>query len=174
MTSKPPPLPSQVLLRVLKLATTDGRILLYLAGGFGVLSAVMQNVLGAVVGCLAAGAGAMELHGVALLRRRLATGMNWLVGSQLVVLVVIVTYAWIRREHFDEAEWENLLRSRMSDLLDAARATPEQTLRMLRIGHEVAYSAVAIGTLFVQGGMAWFYHRRRELVRAALSEHEIN
>ncbi len=170
MTAKPPPAPAQVLTRVLGLATFDGRMLLYGAGAFAILSATSSSLLGALVGCLAAGTGAIELHGANELRRGRADGVSWLVASQLTLMVVVEAYALSRMGHFDEALWQRVMTPWVRDLLSLSNIPYDHAFNTIRVFHELAYGAVAVGTLIVQGGLAWYYHTRRESVRLALQD----
>jgi len=92
---KPPILPAETLRRVTRIARFDGLSVLIVAGGFALLSAASKDISGAVIGLLIAAAGAIELHGVALLRVG-RDGMRWLVSSQLYLMAVILAYAGFR------------------------------------------------------------------------------
>ncbi|HEY9155275.1 MAG TPA: hypothetical protein VIM69_09100, partial [Opitutaceae bacterium] len=61
--STPPPLPSEILSRVIRIAGLDGRIVLWSSGIFALLSAAAHSALGAIIGLAAAGTGAIEVHG---------------------------------------------------------------------------------------------------------------
>src|SRR5215212_4806798 len=74
-----PPLLSEVtLVRVLRLARFDGMGALVLGGMFALVAAANRDFPFAAIGLLAAGAGAVELHGAALLREGEPRGMRWL------------------------------------------------------------------------------------------------
>ncbi|HEY1107235.1 MAG TPA: hypothetical protein VGE76_01345, partial [Opitutaceae bacterium] len=53
----------------------------------------------AVIGLLAAGAGAIELHGAGLLGHGDRRGINWLIASQPVLLTVIYVYCALKLSH---------------------------------------------------------------------------
>lgn len=164
----PPPLPAEVLARVLRLATVDGRVLLIVAGIFAVLSALGGDRLGAVVGCLAAGAGAVELHGVGRLRLGDAGGMTWLVRSQLALLAVVFLYVMARLMSFDPVLMQTLLTPERTESFRLAGLTDEEIMPLVETVYRMTYGAVALASLVYQGGMAWYYHSRRETVRTAL------
>ena len=63
---QPPLLPSETLMRVLRLAKLDGMGVLLLGGLFALMAASGGEKPFAIIGLLAAGAGAIELHGAAL------------------------------------------------------------------------------------------------------------
>ena len=135
------------------------------------MAGFMHDALGALVGCLAAGAGALELQGVKELRRGQGKGVRWLIASQLAVLVVIVGYALYRQSHFDEHAWRRWLRPEILEyFLPSGRIRPDELMPLIKFMHVVTYGTVAIATIFFQGGMAWYYHRRRGAIRVALGE----
>lgn len=158
------------MVRVITIATIDGRILFFLAGGFGVISALMLDGVGTAVGFLAAGAGALELQGVKQIKRRNADGVNRLVQSQLLVIVIVVTYARYKMGHFNPAQWERWITPEIRDRLDVLDITVKSALAQVRIVYVSLYGAVAILTLLFQGAMAGYYHRRRNVIRVAVAE----
>jgi len=164
----PPPLPHEILLRVWRLASLDGRMLLIIATVFAMLAAIAHDAPGAAAGVLAAGAGAMELHGANRLNTGDANGMRWLVTSQLGLLAVIFGYIAVRlllldAEMIDERIPPEVA-ARFAEAGIPREAVPEFVQRVGRI----AYSLLALGSLAYQGGMALYFHRRRKAVRQAL------
>jgi hypothetical protein len=173
MANKPPLLPAETLARVLRLATLDGRVLLYVAGFFALISASIGDLSGALIGCLAAGAGAMELHGVGQLRNSEPRGMNWIVLSQVLLLATILLYVYLRLAYYDpELVRQRLDPARLRELSEMARTTPEELLQFSERLHHVVYAIVGAVSIFYQGGMALFYHRRRKAVARALASEE--
>ncbi len=171
-TRRPPPLPDKVLARVLRVATFEGRTVLVLAGGLALIEALGRDGYGAVVGSLVAGAGAVELHGVSLLRNGQVRGIRWLVRSQLLLLVIIQIYVAIQLLSLQLQGLKGIFSTAfVDDLPQVAQATglsvrdlSQQMVQMAR----GAYLTVAVLTLLYQGGMAWYYHRRGVIIRQAL------
>ena len=170
----PPILPEETLRRVLRLARFDGMSVLIIAGAFGLLSAVAKDHPGAIVGMLVAGAGAVELHGVALLRAARAEGMNWLVGSQLFLMAAMLGYCAFRLTHVVippiPPNPSGLLK--MLDTIvemDAQQLgiTKEECLRFV---YRLSFQLIAAVTVVYQGSMSFYYLRRRAAVVAALPE----
>jgi len=176
---KPPPLPAAVLTRVMRISVIDGRVLVFLAGGFGLISLVMADWLGALVGGLAAGAGMIELRG----RRRLLandiTGVNWLVRSQIVLLTVILTYVVYRYFTYDplpslhqiEQAFASAQRAQGMDpttLAEMIGMTNEQMLTLAKKSAHSAYLTIGVATLLCQGGLAYYYHRKGPIIDRAL------
>ena len=172
MAKTPPPLPAEVLVRVLTVAARDGRILLFLAGGCALLSAAGHDGFGALIGLIVAGLGAVELHGVTLLQRGEPRGLDWLIRSQLLLLATILLYAAVKVSNFDEAAWNARITPEMLTQLDQINATREQFLDMLRFLYVGMYTLIGIVSIFYQGGMVFYYHRSRGAIAQALADNE--
>ncbi len=177
--SKPPPLPSEVLARVLRVSGIDGYTLVFIAGGFGLISASCGDGLGALTGGLAAGAGLLELQGRRRLRAGDSGGVSWLVRSQLMLLTVILLYIVYQLRTFDA---QSLLDSLEKTLATAQRSlglepTPlastfdltSQQLKTLTIQTvSVSYMATGVASILFQGGLALYYQRRAQVIGKAL------
>lgn len=165
---KPPPPPAAVFARVLRVSTFEGRTVFVIGAAGGVLSALLGDWFGAVVGSLVAGAGAVELHGGQLLRHGQQRGMNWLVRSQLLLGNTILLYCAIRLLTISvaslDAEMTPDLRAALSQYGMGAKDFEVMAVKLYRL----VYSLVASLTLLYQGGMALYYHRRRKIVTEAL------
>ena len=174
MSSKPPLLPTEIVARMLRVAHFDGGSVLVLCGALAIASAWYGDFTGAIIGVLIAGAGAFELHGAGLIKAGEPRGLNWLIASQLYLLATILSYVGWRLMSYDSVGVRHLLEPmlRTSDLqaqLAEAGATEADLLAMTRTIYYAAFSLVAVGTLFYQGGMAFYYHRRRAAVTATLA-----
>lgn len=169
---RPPPfLPEETLARVIRLAKVDGTGVVLIAGGFALLSAAAGDAPGAVVGLLVAGAGALELHSVALLRQGRVRGMAGLVGSQLFLLGSILGYCAVRLAHLEPPP----IPEKFGVLIDAsAQQMGMSRDDYLRWVQKLALQAVAVVSIFYQGAMALYYHRRRGAVARALAGAERN
>lgn len=156
-------------MRVERLARLDGTSVLVLGGVFALLAAMAHEVPLAAIGLLAAGAGAIELHGVGLLRSGEARGMNWLIASQPLLLLVLWGYCGLRLTQSAMPE----LPEGMSELAAVSAAqwnlTVEEYLRRL---NAITVGVVAVVSLVYQGGMTLYYWRRREPVTRALAGEE--
>jgi len=162
----PPLLPEETLLRVLRVARLDGWSVALVAGLFALLSALFGDVLGAIVGLLVAGSGAVELHGATLLEHGERRGMNWVTTSQLLMLASILGYCAVQ-----------LLRARVPAFPPELDALIQQNADqfgvskhdfLLFVYNRLLYTLLAVGTFVYQGGMALYYYRRRETVTRAL------
>jgi hypothetical protein len=164
---KPPPfLPEETLPRVLRVARLDGMSVAFIAGLFALLAALAGDALGAVIGLLVAGAGAIELHGATLLVHGEPRGMNWLITSQVFLMATVTSYCGLRLLHPGLAPLLAAVTDEMKVSLATAGWTPERFVRFI---YTTTYYAVAIVTLVYQGGMALYYYRRRESVARALA-----
>lgn len=153
--------------RVLLIARFDGMSVLAVAGGLGLLSAAFGDYFSATVGALVAGAGAAELHGTRLLARRDQRGMDWLVRSQLALLIAILGYCAFRLLRPELAPLRALISADMREQLEVLGLSVDHFLGLL---YRLVYGCVALTTLLYQGGLAIYYSRRRRIVAQALAE----
>ncbi len=179
--SKPPPLPAQVLTRVLRLSGFDAYALIYIAGGFALISAIGRDGVGALVGGLAVGAGLIELHGRRRLRASDISGVNWLVRSQVLLLANILSYVAYQIYHYDPQPMLALIEEsfataqRMQGMAPASlpemlgMTKPELLARAKATAH-LAYMSIGVASVFFQGGLAYYYHRKGPVIARALSK----
>jgi hypothetical protein len=173
MTSVPPLLPDEVLARVIRLSRTNGLSVVLVAGIAAILEAMQRDLFGAVIGLLAAGAGAMEVHGASLLRWGETRGMNWLIRAELLLLVVLLGYCAIRLTIVDLTEMRAAFQSALEfggmreKWAEAQRLglTEDESLHAV---YRLTYLILSIATLLYQGGMTIYYLRRRRSVARAL------
>lgn len=163
---KPPLLPEEVLLRTLRLARFDGLSVLALAGSFALVSALDHRTSLALVGLAAAGAGAVELHGVGLLERGEPGGLRWLLASQPILLAAVLAYCAVR-------VWFSTLPPLPEGFQDLIRLGAEQ-LGLSVEAYQTLLLRLTMGTLAIasvalQGGMFICYWRRRPVIRRALA-----
>jgi hypothetical protein len=170
----PPVLPEKTLQRVLAIARVDGWSIVIVAALSGLVTLLQGGWFGAATALLIVLAGAGELRGRHLLLRREMSGVNWLVGAQLFLLVVIWIYAWYRWRYFDPAAiWSELPAFVRTELdrqmlvagLDPALDRPP----LLRMMNVLVCAILAFVTLIYQGGLALYYLRQRDRIRQALS-----
>lgn len=166
--STPPPLPIEVLARVVRLASMDGRMLVVLGGVFAGWSALIGDGVGATAGCLALGAAFIELHGVGRLKLGDPEATRWLVRSQLVLLAVILFYVAARIATFDAALMQTLLTPELIESFRNAGLGEDEIMPMVESFYRFMYVVVGLAATAYQGGMALYYHRRRDPVRIAL------
>lgn len=161
----PPLLPEETLYRVIRFARFNGISELLVAGVFGLFCAANKDVAGAAIGVLVAGAGALDLHGVGLLRHGDKRGVSWLIGSQLYLLVIVLAYVGYRSQHLDLESVRLVLSSEQRETIAAAGVDEYEFLRIIANVSNLIFGVI---TFFYQGGMALYYHRRRAPVEAAL------
>ena len=166
MTKIPPLLPEVTLARVLRLAKFDGTSVLVLGGMFALMAAASGHFPLAVIGLLAAGAGAIELHGAALLRQSDERGMLWLVASQPFLLVVILSYCALRLWIIEIPPAPEQFQALFAAGASQWGMSMHDYLQTL---NRMTASAVAIVAIGFQGGMTFYYLRRRAPVARALA-----
>lgn len=162
---QPPLLPEETLSRVVRIARFDGMGVLVLGSLFAVLSAAARDVPFAVIGLLAAGAGAVELHGVGLLHQAEPRGMRWLIASQPLLLFVILCYCALRLTYMEMPVLTDNWRAMMAVSAHNLGLTVEEYFALL---NRITASVVAGVAFLYQGGMTWYYVRRRHAVERAL------
>jgi hypothetical protein len=159
----PPKLPSEILLRVLKVARFDGMSVLILAGLFALVSAAELDVSGTIWGILITAAGAVELRGVKLLKAR-EPGMQWLIASQLYLMTVILFYVCFRILNLAR---DPMLAEVTSSFKQAGMDMDQMPIDLQQLAR-TGYLAVAALTVIYQGGMCLYYVRRRAPVEIAI------
>ena len=160
---KPPLTPEEQLLRILRIAKTNGLSVVIIAAIGTVLS--LGDWLGMAVGAAIIIGGRMELSGRKQLLANDVTGVRSLVRSQWVVLAAIEAYCVIKLLFDTHHGVSPELRSAMTDLgIDMAELEP--SLRLAFYGTNIA---VALLTLVYQGGMARYYGRRAGVVQEAIA-----
>jgi hypothetical protein len=167
---QPPKLVSEILRSVLRVARFDGISVLMLAGFFALVSAASGDVSGAAFGLLIAAAGAIELHGAALLRSADSRGMRWLIGSQLYLMAVVLGYVGFRLANPDADPLLRMAKTALTSELRQAGLDPAQFMAEFPRELRLLYFAVAGLTVLYQGGMSIYYLRHRAAVEAALNE----
>ena len=156
-----PPIDDHQKLRkhVLRLSKLHAYSVAFIAGSFGLLCVVLLEPAGIIVGGAVTAAGVMEIRG----HRRLETGSpgarEWMVGSQVWLILCVMAYCGWRLWSFDPEDPLAILGD--AELL---RSTAEQALipegmledLVTRI-YTLTYKLVAAATLVLQGGLAAYY-----------------
>jgi hypothetical protein len=163
---QPPLLPEETLVRVLRLARFDGTGAMVLGGMFALVAASARDFPFAAIGLLASGAGAVELHGAALLRQGEPRGMNWLLASQPLLLLVILSYCALRLWLIEIPPVPEAFQAVFAASARQWNLSIEEYQHVL---NRITASAVAAAALAFQGGMMLYYLRRREPVYRALA-----
>lgn len=165
MTKRPPLLPEETFQRVTRVANVDGLSVLAVAGFLALAAASGRDFQGAAVGLLVAAAGAIELHGLGLLRAGHARGMNWLIASQPYLMAVLLAYC----------AWSLLFATvppipkEMAPLIaENARQLGLSSEDYLRAVAKIAYGTIAVVTVCYQGGLTLYYLQRKPAVTAAV------
>lgn len=121
----------------------------------------------AVIGLLAAGAGAIELHGAGLLGHGDRRGINWLIASQPVLLAIIYIYCAIRLSH---PEIPPIPESQQVEFERTASQLGMSTEELFRTIYRFTIMTVAVAATLFQGWMLFYYIRRRSTVAQAADE----
>jgi hypothetical protein len=169
----PPLLSAKHARRVLAVARFDGLCVLVLSGGFALISAAQRDIPGALIGLLVAGAGAIELHGVSLLRHGAASGMRWLVMSQFYLMATILAYVGWRLARPDVSWILPFVTGDAGEPIKELAAQQGMTVeQMLVTSMKTFYYLAGLLTIVFQGCMALYYIRRTKAVVDSLEEEE--
>jgi hypothetical protein len=169
MTAPTPTPEEKTYRRVLLVARLDGWSILIVAALGSLLALVLGDLVGVLVGLLVVGAGAMELRGQGMLRRRDAGGMRWLVRSQLFLLSVILAYCASRLGSFDSESAMGNLTPDMAGALQESGIEQADIVPLVRTMFFALYGGVALTTLLYQGGMALYYRSRTARITTFLA-----
>jgi hypothetical protein len=160
MSKIPPLLPVETVRRLLRVAHADGLSVLVVAGASALMSAFSQDRLDAALLLLVCGAGAMELHGANLIGGGDRKGIRWLIGSQLFLLLVMLSYVAVHLLHLPVPAFSSMV----PDGLIEQTATSEG-VSPVEFGRQfddlIGFSIVVL-TLVYQGWMILYYARRRQ------------
>jgi len=167
----PPLLPEEAFYRTTRVANVDGLCVMAIAGMLALAAASGGNWVGTMIGLAVAAAGAIELHGVSLLRAGRAEGMKWLIASQPYLCAVLLGYcAW----RLSAPDLGALKMAVTSELREQIAATGWDEDAFMGLAYRMTYTAVAIGTLVYQGGMTVYFLRRKDAVIEAVGGEDVD
>jgi hypothetical protein len=173
-TDRPPPLPLETFARVLQLATSNGRILVAMAGLFSIFAAFNHNAVTTVTGVLAVGMGIFELHGTNRLREGVIDGLNWIIASQIGLMFTVFLFVGWRMAEFDVTAFMASLPPDVIGQMEAQLRTQGHPLtelpRALKTVNIMLYGLLGLIAFFYQGGMSLYYHRRRATCESAIGD----
>jgi hypothetical protein len=155
--------------RVLAISRLDGWSVVIIAGLGTLVTLAMGDWYGIAIGLIIVAAGAMEIRGNRLLKKRQIDGMKWLVRSQLFLLSVVLVYCVSRLASFDDATVFENLTPDMESALKELGISKADILPLVRITFLAGYGGAAVVTVLYQGGMALWYRGKIKLVTEALT-----
>lgn len=171
--------PEDVLRRVLRTSKHNGWSVAIFAVLSFLISIFTGGLLGLGMGVFIIVGGVMEIKGYRRLRRRHFDGMKLLVRSQLVVLGAVWAWAVPSLVSFDPTYLKEQVIPNMREILSTAGMNLDsvlgqvgisinQVVPLVHLFFVTVYASIMLATLIYQGGMAWYYHRQRGAVEAAL------
>lgn len=168
----PPELPQRRLEKVLGVSRANSIGVLACAGSSLLLNLLAQDWIMSGFAALAVVAGAMEWTGQTRLREGDFGGLHWLTGAQGCLYTVIAGYAMWRMQHFDPtvlwAELPEEARTRFLGQLQQAGVAESDRDPLLRGMNFLICTVLVVVSTVYQGGLAWWYHRSRSAIAAAL------
>lgn len=160
--------PQDTLKRVRRIAAVNGWSVAVFSGLGTLISFIMGAAGVAAVGIMVTFGGVMELRGRRMLGEGKAEGMRWLIRGQLFVLGMIWIYAVSRMASFDPELAMGNVTPDMEKLLAESGVLMSDILPLVKIAFYSIYSAVLLGSLVYQGGLALYYRSRTAVVTKAL------
>lgn len=134
------------------------------------LTLLLGDLGGLLVGLLVAAAGVIELRGRRRLQQGDSGGMQALVRAQLLLLTVILVYCASRLGSFDGETVMSNLTPEMEAVLKENGLQRSDILPLVRTVFYATYGLVAFLSLLFQGGLALYYRAKTALVTEALTE----
>ena len=161
--------PEKALKRVLFISAVDGWSVIIIAALGMLLTLLLGDLSGLVVGALVLAAGIMELRARRRLLRRDIIGMKHLVRAQLLLLTVILVYCASRLGSYDQDTMLANLTPDMKAALKEAGVNIADITPLVQMAFFAAYGLVAVLTLLFQGGLILYYRSRIGRVTEALA-----
>ena len=143
--------------------------MLVVAGLFAILTALSGDRVGAIAGLLVAGAGALERHGGMLLSHGDTRGLNWAIAGEMFAMVSILAYCQVRLVNVDLETLRMAVTEPMKQQLAAEGIGIDEFLLVM---NRAVFVTLAILTVFYQGGLAFYYSRRRHAIAQTLETEE--
>ena len=178
MFAKPPPIPELVYQRVMLVGKIDGYLILMSAGMLALFFAPSGFYVFTIASCLAAGTGAMEVHGARLLSRGDEGGVNWLVRAQLLLMFVVVAFVLYYANRFDTEFFNSLIPEIRAQAAETyprfglddpyAKISDSELLMVMRVSINLMLVMLGVVSCVYQGLMARYYHKRRAAIEQAL------
>ena len=153
---------NQLTEKIMRISTINAWSVTFIAGAFTVLSLLALSVPGVVVGAAVAAAGPTELYGQRKLEDDPRTARTWMVGSQIWLMVCVLSYCAWRLLSLDP---ENPFvvfgdAAQVFELVEVF-GIPQSYLASLFIqAFYITYGLIAALTLLFQGGLAMYYRSR--------------
>lgn len=166
----PEPTPQEkVLKRVLFVSAFDGWSVIGISGLGILLTLLLGDLSGLVVGALVLAGGVMELRGRKQLCQRNPAGMKLLARAQLLILGVIMVYCVARLASFDAETALASLTPEMEAVLKENGVERADVLPLVQIAFYGTYITVPVVSLLFQGGLILYYRSRAAAVATALA-----
>ena len=148
--------------KITRISTFNAWSVTFIAGSFAVLSLLALSVPGVVVGAAVAAAGPTELYGQRKLEDDPRTARTWMVGSQVWLMVCVLSYCAWRLLSLDPDNPFVVFgdAAQVFELVEVF-GIPQSYLASLFIqAFYITYGLIAALTLLFQGGLAVYYRTR--------------
>ncbi|MEO7932472.1 MAG: hypothetical protein ABIT76_04860 [Chthoniobacterales bacterium] len=148
--------------KISKLSFFDGTSLVLMGALSLLCAAIWRDATGALVGVALVTLGGIELRGRWFLHQQQTRATGWLVGSQLGLLLVILSYCLRSLAHPPTLPMNDLPENLLLQLQSLPRFEGDAAGALQPL-MKVAYALLMLVSVFYQGGMAMFYLRKTPL-----------
>jgi len=146
--------------RLHRISGLNGWSIAVVAGLATVISVVSLSLKGTLVGIGITGAGFCEVWGCKFLDNDLDEARKWLLFSQFLFFIVIVTYSVYQLAVFDAAHPLSMFSSDFRESLLALVGPDQELLNQLMTKiYRTTYTAIIILSFLYQGILFWYYNR---------------
>lgn len=154
----------------MRIAFANGLSIVIIAGGATLFSLLFTDWTGVLVGLLVTSGGAMEMYGRYLIGKGDKKGCQWLMNAQLLLIAVIAYYCGLQLRNFDADELMGHLPQELETSIAQAGIDIDRMKPIFTLMSKVLYGSVIFLTLIYQGGMYFYYRKRRPAVLAAIDQ----
>jgi hypothetical protein len=149
--------------KIMRISKINAWSVTLISGSFTLLSLLGWSVAGIVVGAAVTAAGLIELHGQKALQTDPARARTWMVGSQVWLLICVLSYCGWRLMMLDPADPFAVFGSEAGQLLQMVEIMGISAAELEHLfvqAYRLTYGLIAGLTVLFQGGLALYYRSR--------------
>lgn len=153
--------------RAIGVSRVNGWSVATFAGMCSLVVAFFGDVFGFLIGLVVCLSGVMEIHGSRLLRGGSKSAFNWLVESQVYLIIVIWCYSVFNLATFDSADPWARFSPGFKDLILSVNPDVYMVEALLKVSYLATYISLILVVLIYQGGLCLYYFSRRKYLYPA-------
>jgi len=148
--------------RASRISFLNGWSIIVVAGFSSLIVLVLGEWLGFLIGSLVALGGYLELRGSLLLRSRARHAVQWLVVSQVFLMLILWSYAYYSLSLFDPADPWSRFSPQFKDLMLTINPDKYLVEALLKYSYYAVYLTLILTVLIYQGGLCLYYFSRKK------------